>query len=193
MENDIINEELWRLVPSLNSKYEVSSYGQIRNTKTKHTLHQYISKHGYCILQVKPTPNEKKNIRVHQIVAEAFIGPCPDGYVVNHKDGNKQNNHVDNLEYVTPSQNNQHALDTGLRHPANMKEYSPRGEKHYKATIDKDMVYKILRMRDETGFGCRKIASALNVSRGAVDGILIGKTWKDVVEIYNKEKENTNE
>ena len=191
MENDIINEELWRLVPSLNNKYEVSFDGQIRNAKTKYILHQYTNKHGYCTLQVKPTPDEKKNIRMHQIVAEVFIGPCPDRHVVNHKDGNKQNNHFENLEYVTPSQNNQHALDTGLRHPANMKKYSPRGKEHYNATIDEDMVCKILKMRDETGFGCRKIANRFNISRGVVGGILTGKTWKDVVELYNKEKENT--
>jgi hypothetical protein len=57
----------------------------------------------------------RKSCRVHGLVAETFIGPRPNGAQVNHKDGNKRNNAVCNLEYVTASQNIQHAYDTGLK------------------------------------------------------------------------------
>lgn len=53
-------------------------------------------------------------VRVHRLVALCWIGKCPEGYEVNHKDGNKANNHADNLEYVTSKQNKAHALSLGL-------------------------------------------------------------------------------
>ena len=190
--NENICNEIWEPVQSLNNKYEVSNLGRFRNATTKKILKQFENKYGYMILQTRPEKYHTVNIRIHRVVAEVFLGQCPDGYVVNHKDGNKKNNHVDNLEYVTSSQNNQHALDNNLRHPANMKEYSPRGEQHYNAKITKETVYEILELKNSTGFGCRRIANMLGLSRGTVSGILSGKTWKETVEEYNKTGENEN-
>ena len=58
--------------------------------------------------------NINTKARRHNLVAKAFLGPCPQGHEVNHKDGNKANNHVDNLEYVTSSGNRQHSFHNGL-------------------------------------------------------------------------------
>ena len=70
---------------------------------------------GLGYLQVKFTINKKTYHKyVHRMVAEAFI-PNPNNYTdVNHKDGNKQNNHISNLEWVSHSQNIYHALENGL-------------------------------------------------------------------------------
>ena len=180
--------EIWKSIPSLNNLYEASNLGRIRNATTLHVLKQFESKNGYMVLQTRPQPYCVTNVRVHRAVAEAFLGQCPNGYVVNHKDGNKHNNRVENLEYVTPSENNQHALDNGLRHPADMSQYAVREEQHYMAQITKDIVCKILRTRDDTGFGCRKIAKIFGLNRGLVNGILTGRTWKETVANYYKEK-----
>lgn len=56
-----------------------------------------------------------KQKAIHRLMAETFLGPCPEGMEVNHKNGVKTDNSVGNLEYVTRSQNVQHAFDTGLR------------------------------------------------------------------------------
>lgn len=64
---------------------------------------------------------EKKHIKIHQIVVNQFLGGCKDGFVINHKDGNKHNNNVDNLEVVTGLENIQHAWNTGL----NSKDKNP--------------------------------------------------------------------
>lgn len=186
-DEDIV--EIWKPIPSLNNKYEASNIGRFRNAQTKKVLKQFESLHGYMILQAKPEKYETVNVRIHRAVAEAFLGKCPEGYVVNHKDGNKHNNHIENLEYVTPGANNQHALDNGLRHTANMKEKAVRGEAHCCATITEEVVYKILKMRDETGYGCRRIAKALNINRSVVNHILSGHSWKETVEKYYNEKE----
>ena len=187
--NDKIITEVWKPIPSLNNKYEASNKGRFRNAETKKVLKQFENSNGYMILQARPEKNKTVNVRVHQAVAEAFLGQRPYGYVVNHKDGNKHNNHVTNLEYVTSGENNKHALDNGLRHTANMKEKAVRGEKHCRATITEDDVYRILKARDETGYGCRKLSKMLGISRGVINPILNGRSWKETVEKYYKEKE----
>ena len=68
---------------------------------------------GYYRVVLSDNGN-RKYIKVHQIVARQFIGECPDGFVVNHIDGDKHNNSVENLEYITAVDNVLHAWNTGL-------------------------------------------------------------------------------
>ena len=96
-------------------KYEVDSTGAVfSNARTKRVeLVGKVTKHGYRLLLL--TVNHKRLYKmVHRIVAEAFF-PNPNNYPeVNHKDGNKLNNAVSNLEWCTSSQNQKHAVDAGL-------------------------------------------------------------------------------
>ena len=131
-------------------------------------------------MSVRPEKNKPINIRVHRIVAEVFIGPCPDGYVVNHIDGNKHNNYVENLEYVTPSENNIHALKNGLRHVADMNKVVKIGEYHYRSQITEKQAIEILKFAYKTGYGCRKLSKWFNISRGITNGMISGKTWKHI-------------
>ena len=64
-----------------------------------------------------------KNYRlsIHRLVLETFIGPCPPGMEANHKDGNKYNSDVDNLEWVTRSENRKHAFRVGLQSSRHLK------------------------------------------------------------------------
>ena len=172
--------EEWRLLASLNNRYEVSDTGKIRNAKSKKELATFENRFGYYILQVCPQKGERKERQVHVLVAEAFIGKRPNGYVINHKDGNKKNNVPSNLEYVTSAENNIHALHNGLRRPAIMKGKVPVGEKHYKATINEKTVKEIWRIRKETGYGGRRIAKMLGISNGVVSGVLYRKRWEHV-------------
>ena len=174
--------EVWKPIHSLNDKYEASNNGQIRNARTGRIMKQFTDRFGYKTMTVHPEKNVIATIRVHRGVAEAFLGERPNGYVVNHKDGNKANNNPENLEYVTSSQNNQHALDTGLRHPANMAMYAPRGENHYRSEISEEDVLKVLKLREETGYGGRKLAKMTGLSRGTVDAIIFGKSWKHITK-----------
>lgn len=172
----------WKVIPNTNGKYEASEDGDIRNSETKRILKKQINMHGYYILTLRIIPNEQLNVRVHRLVAETFLGDS-NGRIINHKDGNKLNNNIYNLEWISSGENNKHAYDIGLKTP-NMDSVIKSGENHYRSTITEEIVLEILKIHDEEGLGCRKIAKRLNISHGVVNGILIGKTWKDVVKKY---------
>lgn len=103
--------EIWKDIPELGGKYQCSSYGRIRRVNKDPRSEKYKilkaqeTKDGY--ISVNPTKDYRK--RVHRIVAELFIENPHQKKYVNHKDLNKKNNHVDNLEWVTESENSMHA------------------------------------------------------------------------------------
>lgn len=108
--------ENWRDIPDLDGRFQVSDTGKVRNAKTGAERKPYINEHGYCIVGFY---NKEKGFttqyRVHRLVADAFI-PNPEGKrTVNHLDGNKQNNSVENLEWATHKENVIHANNIGLR------------------------------------------------------------------------------
>jgi len=181
----------WKLIPSL-KRYEASNTGLIRNAKTLQILKFQNDIHGYYILTCRPEPKHQVNVRVHRAVAEAFLGKCPDGLVVNHKDGNKKNNNIENLEYITSSENNQHAYDIGLK-VANMDQVIKKGDEHYNSQITEQQAIEILKFHYRTGFGCRKVAKFFGVSRGVTGNLLANRSWKhirrDLIKI-EVEKEN---
>lgn len=100
--------------------YSISDTGEVRKDTNSYMMKPYIQ-HGYAhvTLQINKKP---KRFNIHRLVAIAFI-PNPDNKpYVNHIDGNKTNNCVDNLEWVTPSENTQHAVKTGLKSPTRERE-----------------------------------------------------------------------
>jgi hypothetical protein len=95
--------------------YQVSNDGQIRNKKSKHAYACSSIRQGYKSTVLINKEKQKKTYKVHRLVALSFIpNDDPKKDAVNHKDGNKFNNKVDNLEWVSIAENNQHAQDTGL-------------------------------------------------------------------------------
>ena len=97
----------WRKINGF-SRYSVSLDGQVKNDETGLILSTSEVTGGYLSVMLSPG---RKHKRVHRLVAEAFI-PNPLGKEqVNHKDGNKKNNHVNNLEWATVSENERHKID----------------------------------------------------------------------------------
>jgi hypothetical protein len=105
--------EIWRDVTDWEDFYEVSSYGNIRRKKSKRFLKQSPRPKGYLAVTFYNGGKEtRKSYLVHRVVAEAFLGKSD--LQVNHKDFNKTNNHIDNLEYCTNLENMQHAVKGGI-------------------------------------------------------------------------------
>lgn len=88
--------------------YQITSWGRVFNRKTGKFVLQEINAKGYLRVDLY-NEQGKKHMKVHRLVAQAFLDN-PDGKPqVNHKDGNKQNNSITNLEWVTNKENCEHA------------------------------------------------------------------------------------
>lgn len=98
-----VTQERWR--PTGYEPYWVSDSGKVYGRKI---LNPWFSR-GYPAVNLYSTNCGRKTITIHLLVARAFLGHQKKGMEVNHKDGNKLNNHISNLEYVTPKQNQSHS------------------------------------------------------------------------------------
>lgn len=105
-------EEVWRDVPEYEGLYQVSNKGNVK--RDGRIKSQRIDKGGYCTVGLSRN-SVQKCLKVHRLVAGAFIPNPEEKRTVNHIDGNKQNNNVENLEWATHSENIIHANATGLR------------------------------------------------------------------------------
>lgn len=109
--------EIWKPVNGFDEHYAVSDLGNVRNLDTGSILTGDTNTMGYK--RVILYYGKKCRFFVHRLVALHFCdGYAPD-LVVNHIDGNKQNNRADNLEWVTRSANDRHAVRMGLKRPGN--------------------------------------------------------------------------
>ena len=101
-----MTDERWAIVEGYKI-YAVSTNGRVRNLNTGKILkHQHSARGGYYSFINLHKKGGRKNRNVHRLVAEHFLGPIEAGMVVHHKDGNRANPRLDNLEVVTIAKNN---------------------------------------------------------------------------------------
>lgn len=173
-------EEEWK--PIVGFYNEVSNHGRVRsvthvagNGKTYKgkILKPIITKSGYVNVCLT-TGNDESRItkRVHRLVAEAFVENPYDKDEINHKDGNKENNRADNLEWVTRSENEQHAYDNNLVKVL-------KGSEKPCAKLNEEDIQNI---RKEYEDGCLQIelAEQYGVARQTISSIVNRKAWTHV-------------
>ena len=124
-----MSEEIWKDIEGYEGLYQVSNMGRVRSLdhtilsrnrfgESHFTYRGRILKLGYNLSGYKravlAVRNSHKHVQVHRLVAEAFIPNPENKETVNHIDGNKENNCVNNLEWTTIRENINHAVKTGL-------------------------------------------------------------------------------
>lgn len=156
-------------IPGYEAVYDVSENGVVwRLWKSgDRPLKNSVSARGYERVQLS-TRNRTADYFVHRLVAAAFLGPRPHDMCVNHKDGNKRNNHWTNLEYVTTKDNELHAVTNGLK---------ACGERHGRSRFTRDQVV-LIRQRAIAGESKYELAMEFDTSWNQINNIVSGRTWR---------------
>ena len=166
---------IWKTIQN-NSNYEVSTTGLIKNKKTGKILKPWTHL-GYQWIRLG---KNGKNKSVHRIVALTFLPKIEGKDFVNHKDSNRSNNNVENLEWCTKSENSIHGIKYGnLKQGFKKKHKDSVGSKNTMSKLTESDIKKIRSLR-EKGLTLQKISDIFNVSLATIGYIIQGKTWKHV-------------
>ena len=160
----------WRPIPGLEGRYEVSDQGEVRSLLAHRgqpgprLLTPATDNRGYLQVRLTWPGSRQRTLRVHQIVALAFIGERPEGLETRHLDGDKLNNQLSNLAYGTPSENRADSIAhgthrnqwMGVTHCARGHELTPentyvwRGwRKCRRCGRDRERTYRLKRRKQE--------------------------------------------
>lgn len=165
------------------TNYQVSSNGFVKSKKRvvliggfprvrkERIMNQFITRYGYSFVRIVNDEGDAKNIFVHRIVASALISNPLSKPQVNHIDGNKLNNIISNLEWVTPSENQIHAYKAGLQ--------NQNGTRNHMAKISENDVVNIRKMY-ASGMRCSAIAKIYGTGKSNIWSVATRKTWKHV-------------
>ncbi len=163
-----MSEERWAILDG--GDYAVSDLGRVKrvtaycSTKPGKILNQRLGSAGYFGVTLS-SKGKVSQYSVHRLVANHFAAPSIGKPQVNHKDGNKQNNRADNLEYVTAAENKAHSVANGT---------TKIGVMHYKAKFTDLDVSEIRKSRESH----RVLAFKYRVSHSTIARIRRQQTWK---------------
>lgn len=163
--------DLWKPVVGFEKYYWVSTNGEVFSIRSQHKISPFFNGYKQVELNVNGKSTKKS---IHRLVAEAFI-PNPNNLpCVNHKDGNKLNNCVGNLEWCTHKRNMEHASETGLLRTIGSKNPASKLTEEDVAYIRR--VYK----KGDLEYGSSALGRKFGVDHKAIWAIVNGVTWRKV-------------
>ena len=151
--------------------YAITDKGEVVNLNTGNKTFGYLNKKGYLVFDFRRRGG--KTVPIHRLVAKAFI-PNPNNLPqVNHIDGNKTNNKLENLEWCTNGQNQKHAFANGLQ-KGNFQHHNSKLTQEEVIYIKNNYKYGCL------GYGIRSLAKKFNVCDSTIKQIIRGQSYKDI-------------
>jgi hypothetical protein len=176
-------EEVFKPVVGYEGYYEVSNFGNVYSVdreiltirgffekRKRRKMNFMYAKAGYvCVCLSRDNKNNRTF--VHRLVAMAFIPNPENKPQVNHKDLNKANNRVDNLEWNTALENNKHAQ---------LNKANSFGESHYRAKLTEEIVKEIRYIYRSQLYSFADLAAIYGVSAHTMRSLIIGKIWRNV-------------
>lgn len=171
----MLTDEQWKPVREFPDHYSISSHGRLMRTAEYRSVKygrirspQRAGNYPGYWLSISGVTHVRM---AHRLVADAFLGPIPDGMQVNHMDGDKNNPHVSNLEIVTNSENRKHSYRV-----LGVKPNGGFGERNVNAKLSYDKADDI-RQASKSGESYRLLALRYGVSKQTIAAIIKGKTW----------------
>lgn len=180
-----MSKETWKIIPKC-PNYAASTKGRIKRlTKSCGTqagliLKQALRKRkvgGYKSVML--CHHNRKTYFVHRLVAITFLGPRPENNQVNHLNGNKSDNRLQNLEWTTQSLNMRHARDNGFLS-------LHRGEEHWNAKLTNKAICVIWNAPKSKDFRL-KLSKQFSISRATINDIKSQRTWKHFTDLLPRQ------
>lgn len=168
-------KEIWKDIEGYEGYYQISNLGRVKSfhkSKVGVILKQSTGTFGYIFIELNLRGCAKKFL-IHRLVAFSFLHNTQNKKEVNHIDGDKSNNHVSNLEWVTSSENQIHAFNTGLQKPR-------PGQEHHNCSITDDMVIEIRKLFDSGEYKQCVLATQFNLDPKHIHLIVRRKRWKHI-------------
>ena len=151
---------------SRNPNYGVTKSGKVWSYRRNQFLKSYL-KYGYPTVSL----GRKNEHRVHRLVLETYVGPCPEGMEACHNNGNRQDNRLENLRWDTRSNNRYDAVQHGTL---------CIGEQCNLSKLTKEIVKEIRKIYRKKIKTQQEIANIYNISVGNVSAIINKKSWKHI-------------
>lgn len=176
-------QEIWKDIPEYLNLYQVSNLGNVRSLdrevfnngnktlcKVKgKVLKISVDRNGYCYVGLVKNKIQTSSLKVHRLVGFAFCENYEQGKEINHKDGVRNNNVSDNLEWVTRSQNIRDTFKRGR---------NVNGEKNNSSKLKNEYIGIIASLYD-SGVSQKIISVAFGVSQGCISNIITNKSFKN--------------
>lgn len=164
-------EETWKIIAEF-PKYEVSTFGRIKNIQTGRIRKPQLNRDGYFYMHLMITNVKTRNIKVHRMVADTFLPKIDGKRFVDHIDGVKTNNSLSNLRWCSFQENIDFAWELGT--------YNNRGENHGMSKLKINDVIDIKIMQKAGVYTGRFISDIFGVNECCISDIKQGRTWMHV-------------
>lgn len=171
-----LKNEIWKDIAGFEGRYQISNLGRVKSLviygkqQSPSIMKPNPHKQGYHLISLRMN-GKSFYFYIHHLVLTAFVCERPKGLECNHKNTIKNDNRVDNLEWITPKKNIQHAIENGLRNLV--------GENNHKAKLTESDVIEIRKRLKNNEFQ-KTIAKDYGVSATTIGHISRNESWRHI-------------